>query len=143
MIREYTKPDIDQILAIWLPSSIEAHNFIKPGFWKSKVNDMRDVYIPASETFVYESDGQIAGFYSLYGNNLAAIFVAPDSQGKGMGMGTVLLDDAKKRRESFQLTVYKENVPSVKFYEKHGFIPLGEQFDEHTGHLEIMMGYHS
>jgi putative acetyltransferase len=141
MIREYTKPDIDQILAIWLSSSIEAHNFIKPGFWKSKVNDMRDVYIPASETFVYESDGQIAGFYSLYGNNLAAIFVAPDSQGKGMG--TVLLDDAKKRRESFQLTVYKENVPSVKFYEKHGFIPLGEQFDEHTGHLEIMMGYHS
>lgn len=139
MIREYTKQDIDRILAIWLSSSIEAHSFIEPGFWESKVNDMRDVYIPASETFIYESDGEVVGFYSLYGNNLAAIFMAPGSQGKGMG--TVLLDHAKKRRERLRLTVYKENVPSVKFYEKHDFISLGEQVDEHTGHLEIVMQY--
>lgn len=141
MIREYTQTDIDQILAIWLSSSIEAHNFIEPGFWESKVSDMRDLYIPASETFVYESDGKIAGFYSLYGSNLAAIFVAPSSQGKGVG--SVLLDDAKKRREKLELTVYKENVSSVKFYEKHGFISLGEQVDEHTNHLELVMEYYS
>jgi len=141
VIRKYTPPDIDRIVAIWLSSSIEAHNFIEPGFWESKVSDMRDVYIPASETFVYESGGQIAGFYSLHENNLAAIFVAPDLQGKRMG--TVLLDDAKQRRERLQLTVYKENVPSIKFYEKHGFIPLGEQVDEHTGHLELLMEYNS
>ncbi|KXO06282.1 putative acetyltransferase [Marinobacter excellens LAMA 842] len=101
---------------------------------------MRDVYIPASETFVLEYEEKINGFYSLCGNTLAAIFVAPESQGKGMG--TALLDDAKNRRESLQLSVYKENVPGIKFYEKHGFISLDEQIDEHTGHPELIMGYH-
>ncbi len=141
MIREYRQADAEQILEIWLSASIEAHNFIEPEFWESKVSDMRDVYIPASETFVFECEGEIAGFYSLHGNNLAAIFVAPRSQGKGMG--TMLLDDAKTRRKGLQLTVYKENVPSVKFYEKQGFISIGEQIDEHTGHPELIMEYHS
>jgi len=139
MIREYRQADLDQILEIWLSASIKAHNFIAPEFWESKVNDMRDLYIPASETFIAESQGTMAGFYSLYGDNLAAIFVAPDLQGKGIG--TALLDDAKKRRECLQLTVYKENVPSVKFYEKQGFVFVSEQMDEHTGHPELVMEY--
>ncbi|WP_328514762.1 GNAT family N-acetyltransferase [Halomonas citrativorans] len=93
---------------------------------------MRDVYIPASETLVYEAEGKVVGFYSLYENNLAAIFVVPSSQGKGVG--SALLDDAKNRRNRLQLTVYKENTSSIKFYEKHKFTLLGEQIDGHTGH---------
>ena len=141
MIREFRQADIDQVLEIWLAASIEAHHFIEAEFWKTTVSDMRDVYIPASQTFILESEEKIAGFYSMCGNKLAAIFVAPGSQGKGMG--TALLDDAKNRRESLQLSVYKENVGSVRFYEKHGFISVGEQVDEHTGHLELIMEYHS
>ncbi len=106
MIRDYRAADIDQILAIWLSASIKAHEFIESAFWKSKISEMRDVYIPSSETLVYEAEGAVVGFYSLYENNLAAIFVAPGSQGKGLG--SVLLDHAKSRRESLQLAVYKE-----------------------------------
>lgn len=62
MIREYRQADIDQVLAIWLTASIEAHNFIEPHFWESKVSEMRDVYIPASETFVLEYEEKINGF---------------------------------------------------------------------------------
>ncbi|ASA57303.1 N-acetyltransferase [Vibrio gazogenes] len=141
MIRNYQAADIDQILAIWLSASIQAHNFIEAAFWQSKIGEMRDVYIPASETRVYTADGKIVGFYSLYENNLAAIFVAPNSQGKGVG--ALLLDDAKNRREQLQLTVYKDNTPSIRFYEKNGFSLLGEQIDEHTGHSELIMAYHS
>ena len=141
MIRDYRAADIDQILAIWLSASIKAHDFIESEFWKSKVSEMRDVYIPASETLVYEAEGEIVGFYSLYENNLAAIFVAPNAQGKGVG--TVLLDDAKSRRKNLQLTVYKDNIASIKFYEKHGFTLMGEQIDEHTGHPELIMEHHS
>jgi len=141
MIREYRAADIEQILAIWLSASIKAHDFIEPSFWKSKIGEMRHVYIPASETVVYEAGGEVVGFYCLYENNLAAIFVAPDSQGKGVG--AVLLDDAKNRRERLQLTVYKENAPSIKFYQQHGFTLLEEQIDEHTGHPELVMEYHS
>ena len=76
---------------------------------------------------------------SLLGNTLAAIFVSPDMQGKGIG--AALLDDAKRRRDSLQLTVYRENGPSIKFYEKHGFQSLGEQLDEHTGRAELIMEF--
>ncbi|OOE78083.1 N-acetyltransferase [Salinivibrio sp. PR6] len=141
MIRDYRAADIDQVLAIWLSASIKAHDFIESAFWNSKISVMRDVYIPASETLVYEAEGEVVGFYSLYENNLAAIFVTPGSQGKGLG--SALIDDAKSRRESLQLTVYKENKPSIEFYQKHGFTLLGEQIDEHTGHPELIMEYHS
>ncbi|MBM1144879.1 N-acetyltransferase [Alcanivorax sp. ZXX171] len=141
MIRDYRAADIDQILEIWLSASVKAHNFIAPAFWKSKIGMMRDVYIPASETLVYEAEGEVVGFYSLYENNLAAIFVRPGSQGEGLG--SALIYDAKNRRKKIQLTVYKDNIPSIRFYEKHGFNLLGEQIDEHTGHSELIMEYHS
>ncbi|MBS3669228.1 N-acetyltransferase [Vreelandella boliviensis] len=140
MIRKYQKADMDQILDIWLSASVKAHAFIESAFWESKVSEMRDVYLPASETFVFESGAQIAGFYSLYENTLAAVFVAPSLQGKGVG--TALIDDAKSRRECLQLTVYRENDPSIHFYKKHGFISLGEQMDERTGHPELVMEYY-
>ena len=141
MIRDYRSADIDQVLAIWLAASIEAHHFIEPAFWQSKMGEMRNVYIPASETFVYEDEGVVVGFYSLYENTLAAIFVAPGSQGKGVG--SVLLDDAKSRRAKLQLTVYKENAASIRFYRSNGFSVLEEQIDEHTGHPELIMEYRS
>lgn len=140
MIRKYQKADMDQILDIWLSASVKAHAFIEPAFWESKVSEMRDVYLPASETFVFESGGQIAGFYSLYENTLAAVFVAPSLQGEGVG--TALIEDAKSRRECLQLTVYRENDPSIHFYKKHGFISSGEQIDERTGHPELVMEYY-
>ena len=52
MIRNYREADIEQILDIWLSASIKAHSFVGSEFWQSKVSEMRDMYIPASETFV-------------------------------------------------------------------------------------------
>ncbi|MCH8502656.1 MAG: N-acetyltransferase [Aliidiomarina sp.] len=141
MIREYSPADISQVLEVWLTASIKAHSFIAPDFWESKINDMRDVYIPASETFIFESKKKVVGFFCLYGDILAAIFVTPELQGSGIG--TALLNDAKNRRKSLQLTVYKENIRSIGFYEKHGFTCVGEQKDEHTSHSEIIMEFHS
>ncbi len=139
MIRNYRVDDIDRVLDIWLSASVEAHDFIEAKFWRSKVSDMRDIYIPASETRVYEHEGEVVGFYSLYEDNLAALFVAPSVQGRGVG--SKLLDDAKLRRAHLQLCVYKDNTSSIRFYQKHGFSSLGEQTDPNTGHLELIMQY--
>ena len=76
----------------------------------------------------------------MYGNTLAAIFVSPELQGEGVG--SAMLDDAKSRRECLQLTVYQENTPSINFYKKQGFILLGKQVDERTGHPELVMEYY-
>lgn len=140
MIRKSRESDIEQVLDIWLSASIKAHSFVGAEFWKSKVSEMRDVYIPASETFVFDVDEQIAGFYCLYGNTLAAVFVLPSLQGSGIG--SALIDDAKSRRSCLQLSVYKQNTPSINFYKKHGFISLSEQIDEQTGHPEFIMEHY-
>ncbi|ACL73682.1 acetyltransferase [Thioalkalivibrio sulfidiphilus HL-EbGr7] len=141
MIRDYREADIDQVMDIWLSASIKAHDFVEPAYWESKLSDMRSVYIPTSETFVFEVNGQVAGFYCLFGNALAAIFVSPDYQGRGIG--ACLLNDAKSRRESLTLTVYRANDRSIKFYERHGFHSRGEQMDSYTGHPELIMEYRS
>ena len=52
MIRRFQQTDIDQVISIWLEASIKAHDFIESEFWKSKVKDMREIYIPSGETYV-------------------------------------------------------------------------------------------
>ncbi|WP_158210491.1 hypothetical protein [Myroides phaeus] len=56
MIRPYHINDCQQVIDIWLTASIKAHNFIPANYWKSKVPAMRDVYIPSSNTLVYEEN---------------------------------------------------------------------------------------
>jgi putative acetyltransferase len=113
MIRQFQQPDIDQVISIWLEASIQAHDFVDSEFWKSKVKDMREIYIPSGETYVYEEGGIIKGFVSLYNDTLAAIFVSPDSQGTGIGMQ--LMGKAEDVRDNLSLTVYKENIKSIEF----------------------------
>lgn len=137
MIRKYAPEDCDRILQIWLSASIEAHHFIEADYWESQVEDMRTLYLPAAETYVCEESSIITGFYSLMGNSLAAIFVSPEFQGKGVGKE--LIHHAKKQRDFLTLSVYKENELSYQFYLSQGFKKLREQTDEHTGHGEFLM----
>lgn len=61
MIREFITSDMDSVLSIWLESSVKAHDFVDGAFWESKLDDMRNIYLPASETHVYESSGEVKG----------------------------------------------------------------------------------
>ncbi|EMF7370066.1 N-acetyltransferase [Vibrio parahaemolyticus] len=137
MIRQYNPHDLDSVLEIWLEASVKAHDFISAEFWESQVENMRNIYIPASEVYVFEVDSKVVGFYALYENNLAAIFVSPAFQGKGIGKQ--LLSHAKAQRAVLGLSVYKENQASYQFYLSQGFTVVSEQLDEHTGHPEFTM----
>ena len=59
----------------------------------------------------------------------AAIFVAPAE--RGAGIGSALLEHAKRLREQLSLTVYAANNASIAFYRRHGFQVAGEQLDAH------------
>ncbi|UCH93497.1 MAG: N-acetyltransferase [Candidatus Aminicenantes bacterium] len=139
MIREYTESDLESVIKIWLDASVQAHDFVDRNFWQAKADDMRKIYIPKSETWVYLEDNLILGFFSLLEDTLAALFVSPNSQGKGIGQR--LIAKAKSLRQSLKLTVYSENFRSIEFYMKQGFATVKEQIDEHTGHKEMVMVY--
>ena len=139
MIREFVLSDMDDVLNIWLKASIDAHHFISEKFWSSKLKEMREIYIPMSETYVYETDQGVIGFFSLHKKVLAAIFVSPDEQGKGIGKA--LIKKAISIKNHLSLTVYRENYSSIAFYKKIGFCIIGKKIDKHTGHEELLMEY--
>ena len=139
MISKLKETDMDQVLEIWLEASRKSHDFIKREFWESKLDDMRNLYLPASETYVYVENGEIKGFFSLVGETLAAIFVAPASQGHGIGKK--LIARAKELRSSLNLTVYSKNTKSINFYKSCGFDIVKKQTDENTGEPEYLMAY--
>lgn len=103
--------------------------------------DMREIYIPNSETYIFKENEIIKGFFSLHGNTLAAMFVSPEFQSNGIGQK--MMGKAKTLRNSLELTVYKENPKSIEFYKKCGFQIIQEKVDVHTGHNEVLMNYGS
>lgn len=132
---------MNDVLNIWLEASIKAHHFVGKEFWESIIDDMRETYIPASDTYVFSDGVTLKGFFSLDRDTLAAMFVSPNDQGKGIGRR--LMDQAKSLRKKLTLSVYRENPKSIQFYRKCGFTIIKERIDEHTGHIEILMEYNS
>ena len=128
---------IEQVLKIWLDTSIKAHGFISKEFWHDQIDDMRNIYIPSAMTRVFIKDNTILGFYCLSDHLLNALFVSPNHQ--NTGIGSSLLADAKKYSNKLTLAVYKENSQAISFYKKHNFIVKSEGIDPHTKHLELVM----
>ena len=139
IIRPFEKRDEEQVLTIWLEASIIAHDFIPEEYWKEKVSDMRDIYLPSSKTYIYSQEEEVKGFLSLVDNYIAALFVSPKEQGKGIGKE--LMQHAKSLFSMLELGVYSKNEKSVAFYEKQGFQVIKERLDEPTGHKELVMRY--
>ncbi len=139
MIRLMDAADTDAVINIWLDASVMAHDFIDASYWQSKADDMRNIYLPSAITHVYENLGQILGFISMTDHYIAAIFVSPGSQGKGIGKQ--LIDFAKQQHNTLELSVYKANERSVAFYRKQGFREIHERIEEQTGQPEIVMKF--
>ena len=127
MIRKYKGEDIETILNIWNQASSLAHPFLDSSFVKKVEKDMRDVYIPDSETWVYEEDGTILGFISMLGNEIAGLFVLPEYHSKGVG--TSLVNFIHNFHEELEVEVFEKNVIGRTFYEKYGFRPMKEYRD--------------
>ena len=80
MIRKWDTKDTAPLLALWLDSTIHAHPFIGESYWRDSVAVVRDVYLPAASTWVWERDGELKGFVSVLDSRfVGALFVAPDA----------------------------------------------------------------
>jgi len=129
--------DMNNIIDIWLTASIEAHHFIPAQYWKSKIEEMQNIYLPMSETYLLEDNGQVHGFISLVEDHLAALFVS--TTGQNQGYGRALLHHAMDLRNVLKLQVYQENQHAFRFYLKNGFQVLEEAVGNDTGQTEITM----
>lgn len=138
MIRKLENKDINIIMDIWLKSTIKAHNFIDENYWRKNYNNVKNIYIPISDTFVYEDNGRIKGFISIINNDfIGALFVDVNSQ--GMGIGSKLIDYAISIYGNLSLSVYKDNENAFAFYKNKNFKILSEETNKETKFLEYVM----
>lgn len=138
MIRNLKNDDIDIVMELWKDSTIEAQNFIPDSYWLENYDNVKNNYLPNSDTYVYEEDGEIKGFVSLIENIfIGGLFIRVDSQREGIG--SVILDFLKERNDKLQLTVYDKNVRAMKFYLKSGFKILNTEIDKKTREKEHLM----
>jgi len=138
MIRNIGSNDIDKIMNIWLRSTIKAHDFIQKEYWENNYNIVMNMYIPMSETFVYEDEECIKGFISIINNEfIGALFVDIDYQNSRIGKK--LINYATDKYKNLNLAVYKENKTAVDFYINRGFTIIKEQANEDSGHNEYIM----
>ena len=139
MIRAFKEEDTEAVIRIWLEASILSHSFIDKAYWEEKADAMRTLYLPLSEVVVDEDKdtGEVVAFIAFVEDYLAALFVAPAHQKKGVGSRLLAL--AKKMRDTPELSVYAENERAVAFYRKNGFRMTDKRIEEMTGHTELLM----
>src|SRR5699024_4298617 len=137
MIRAYKENDIDILIDIWYKRTLQAHDVIDSGYWESQLEEMKEKYIPRTETHVITNQTKIIGFISMVECYLAALYIdVPYTNNRA---GKELLNYEKRRRNKIRLKVYKENLSAVRFYEKNGFIIKEELTDEQTNKQEYLM----
>ena len=137
MIRELRKEDIPRVSEIWLQASIVAHSFIPEDFWRSRLSEMQEVYLPNASGYVHESDKHIDGFAVWQDCFIHCLFVDPIKQNKGIG--TMLLNEIQRDHECLCLRVYRQNIGATRFYERHGFVVTKQTACSHTGFPESEM----
>ena len=139
MIRPYIETDCEQIIAVWAAASAIATPFLSDEFMAEEREQIRSVWLPRAETWVVEADSRIVGFVSLLGNEVGAIFVHPDDQGKGIGCA--LMDHAASLRDELFLDVFEENAVGRRFYDRYGFRLERSHVHEPTGHVQLRLCY--
>jgi putative acetyltransferase len=136
-IRKATSNDFNELTKIWLQASIKAHHFIPASYWESNTTKMQEIYLPMSEVYIAEDTINIYGFIALVEDTVAALFVSPEHQAKGIGKQ--LISYAQEMRSRLELNVYQENKNSVKFYLASGFRIINEDLDTATNAKEYVM----
>ena len=139
MIRKHKETDSDAIIDVWFAASLLATPFLSEEFLSEERGNIRNIWLPKAETWVFENDGNVIGFLSLIGDEVGAIFVHPDSQGKGIGRA--LMDHAANLRGDLFLDVFEENTIGRRFYDRYGFQFARKHIHKQSGHVQIRMHY--
>jgi putative acetyltransferase len=137
MIRAFSEGDLEELLDVWYRASLIAHSFLSQEFLAAERFEIADVWLPMSETTVYESDGRVVGFLALIDNEVGGIFVDPDFQGKGIGRS--LMDHARESCLFLELSVFEANTIGRRFYDAYGFNLVDRHIHEESGQPELRL----
>lgn len=140
MIRKLQKVDINRVADIWLKTNLKTHYFIPEQYWTNNYEVVKEM-LPQADVYVYEDDKIIQGFVGINDEYIEGIFVSDEMQ--SCGIGKMLLDYIKDKKDKLQLKVYQKNVRAMSFYQREGFTIQSEEMDEFAREKEYVMNWES
>ena len=139
MIRKYEETDIEELLEVWYEASSMAHPFLDSEFMEKEKQNIRDVYIPNTETWVSTNKDVLDGFIAMMENEVGAIFVRPEKHGQGIGKN--LMDFVCQFHKELEVEVFKDNKIGRAFYDKYGFKIIKEHLHKDTNRPLLRMKF--
>jgi putative acetyltransferase len=140
MIREMRQEDMKRIEEIWLEDSVALHNFVPdPGkFWPRILPEFREGTLRGT-TYVCEAAGAVNGFITIWLPEYYIPSLYVDLHLRGQGIGSALLDEARKLNHPLYLDVYQKDVPAVCFYLRRGFTMESKRLEDQTKEFKYRM----
>nr|WP_272211862.1 GNAT family N-acetyltransferase [Marinicella sp. W31]MDC2877751.1 GNAT family N-acetyltransferase [Marinicella sp. W31] len=138
-IRPFETEDNARLTDIWYAASRLSHPFLPEDLLLRQRLEISEKYLPQTETWVAVGDHGPLGFIGLMDQFIGGLFVAPESQ--GAGIGGMLLRHAFDLKGKLALEVYAANQRAVAFYRRHGFCGVRRRETDDNGlpHPLILM----
>lgn len=144
MIRRYEADDIDNLLDIWRRATQIAHPFMSDMFLQKEEANIRDIYIPNTESWVCVKEGVFAGFTSVIHHEngvdeVGALFVDPKYHGQGLGYA--LMQKVVALYPELILDVFEKNAIGRRFYKRFGFQDVKRYLHPQTNEILCRLAY--
>lgn len=136
-IRRYRPDDENELIRVWLASTIRGQSFLPEQHWRAMEPLVRRELMPVADTWVVEEDGEIAAFMSLLDNLIGGLFTRPDRQRRGFG--TALIEHAHRRLDPLLVEVFEANDAAIGFYRRSGFVDHARQVDRESGLSQLIL----
>jgi len=121
-IRAYTKNDLSAIFEIYNHSKLDELKLENTVFTLLPLEKDKARYsgLIESKIYVYQAQDKVSGFCAIYGNEIRALFVHPDSRGKGIGKKLMEFLLSNTQGQSC-LYIASSNQPAKELYQQYGF----------------------
>lgn len=136
MIRRIKSRDIKYALGLWLDEIKKAHYFVSEQYWDRQADIMREEYFSKKECYVYEKNGILTAFI-LLDEDASILSIVVETDHQRTGIGTELLDHAKKKNTRLYASVAKLNGSAMSFFKKNHFSEQYTQCDVNTKEEEV------
>ena len=124
IIRKANTVDYPLLLDIWLRSVRATHHFLQESDIDALLPQLRDIYLPAVEVWIaVNAEDSPLGFIGLNQDHVEMLFIDPDL--RGQGIGSALLDYARRSCKAMSVDVNEQNPQAVGFYLHYGFVQTG------------------
>jgi putative acetyltransferase len=141
-LRFYHAEDESATIALWQRTWQEAYPTIdfatRLEWWRAR---WRNELVPRAEIVIAEHEGAVIGFVTIDPEGyLDQLVVAPEHWGSGAA--DLLLEEARRvSPKGITLLVNTDNVRAIRFYERNGFVHVGEDINPTSGRPVLRMSW--